>query len=230
MIRLRRSEDRGHANHGWLDTYHTFSFGNYYDPNHMGFRTLRVINQDRIAPSAGFGTHPHRDMEILTYMVEGSLEHRDSTGGGSVIRAGDLQRMTAGSGIRHSEYNASAAEHAHLLQIWIHPFEPGLEPSYQDVRDVRRPGELRLVAGPAGLDAPAVINQDVRVYLGVLEDGNQASLDLEPNRAAWVHVARGTITLNGTTLNAGDGAAVEDEFHLEIASEGASECMVFDLA
>src|SRR3954468_6316392 len=206
MIRIRKSADRGHFNHGWLDTYHSFSFGRYYDPRFMGFRSLRVINEDRVVPGQGFGTHPHRDMEIVTYVLDGALAHKDSLGTGSTIRPGELQRMTAGTGITHSEFNPSEAEPVHLYQIWLMPEREGLEPSYEQrafPEDERR-NRLRLVASPDGHDGSLTIRQDARLYLGTLDGGREVSHELMPGRHAWLQVLRGDLTLNGMALSAGD--------------------------
>ncbi|MBD3334925.1 MAG: pirin family protein [Candidatus Eisenbacteria bacterium] len=233
MIRMRPAGERGHANHGWLDTRHTFSFANYYDPEHMGFRSLRVINEDRVQPGAGFGPHAHRDMEIITFVMEGALEHRDSMGTGSVLRADDIQRMSAGTGIVHSEYNHSKQNLLHFLQIWILPSERGLQPSYEQRTfdaDSKR-GRLRLVAAPGGRDRSLTLHQDARIYAGLLESGQELRRRLEPARHAWVQVVGGALKLNGHAMSAGDGAGIseEDELRLEASAEGA-EIIVFDLA
>lgn len=232
MIQVRRAEERGHANHGWLDTNFTFSFANYYDPRYMGFRSLRVINDDRIAGGGGFGTHGHRDMEIVTYILEGALEHRDSMGTGSVIRAGDVQRMSAGAGVQHSEFNGSKTDPAHLLQIWILPEEDGIEPAYEEkaFSDEEKRNRLRLIASRDGRDGSLTIHQDASILATVLENGNEVTHELEPNRHAWVHVARGSARLNGKRLEAGDGAAVSGERSLSLVGEDAAEVLVFDLA
>jgi redox-sensitive bicupin YhaK (pirin superfamily) len=228
MITIRGRNERGHFDHGWLNTYHTFSFDRYYDPRHMGFRALRVINEDRVAPGQGFGTHPHRDMEILTYILEGALEHKDSMGTGSIIRPGEVQRMSAGTGVTHSEFNPSKAEPVHLLQIWILPEVIGIQPSYEQKefkRDDLR-GKLRLVAARHPVEGAVKIHQDVRLFATVL-DGQDIKHQLAPGRYAWIQVARGSMALNGTTLTAGDGAAVSDEKMLELS--GSGEALVFDL-
>ena len=235
MIQVRRSDERGHADHGWLDTYHTFSFADYHDPRHMGFRSLRVLNDDKVAPAAGFPTHPHRDMEILTYVVEGALEHRDSSGGGSVIRPGDVQRMTAGRGIAHSEFNPSKELWTRLLQIWLLPEERGLEPGYEQKHfdEAGRRGKLRLVASRDGRDGSLTIHQDVAVHAGLLGPGDRAELPLAPGRHAWVQVVRGSVRLGGQELGQGDGAGISDEPAVELigaAEPGAAEVLVFDLA
>jgi redox-sensitive bicupin YhaK (pirin superfamily) len=232
MIQLRPSAERGHFNHGWLDTYHTFSFADYYDPAHMGFRSLRVINDDRVAPGQGFGMHGHRDMEIVTYILEGSLEHKDSMGNGSILRAGELQRMTAGTGVRHSEFNPSRSEPVHLYQIWLLPERTGLKPSYDQKAFAQneRQGKLRLVASPDGGDGSLTIHQDARLYLSILQEGEVVAHPLHPGRHAWVQVLRGNVDLNGHALFAGDGAAVSEEEKLVIESQDVSEILLFDLA
>jgi redox-sensitive bicupin YhaK (pirin superfamily) len=231
MITRRPADERGHANHGWLDTYHSFSFGEYLDPQQMGFRALRVINEDFVEPSRGFGMHPHADMEILTVVLEGALEHRDSLGNGSVIRPGDIQRMTAGTGIRHSEFNPSDEERVHLLQIWILPETRGLTPSYAEATfpAEERRGRLRLLASREGREGSVSMNRDVDLLGAVLEPGEAVTHDLRPGRFAWIQVARGAIDVNGTKLEAGDGAAVEAEERLEIRAESPSEVLLFDL-
>lgn len=232
MITTRPAEERGHFNFGWLDTYHSFSFGDYYDPNHMAFRALRVINEDFVQPGKGFGTHPHRDMEIVTYILEGALQHRDSLGNGSIIRPGDSQRMTAGRGIMHSEFNPSQTERTHLLQIWILPEQRGLEPGYEQKsfppHDKR--GKLRLLAARDGGDGAVSIHQDVRLYVGVLAVGEQLQYDIAPGRHAWIQVARGAVDLNGVALKQGDGGAVSEEQQLRIAATQDAEILLFDLA
>lgn len=232
MIRIRKSDERGHFHHGWLDTYHTFSFDQYYDPNFMGFRSLRVINEDRVQPGMGFPTHPHRDMEILTYPLEGALQHRDSMGTGSIIRPGELQRMSAGTGITHSEFNASRTEPVHLLQIWLLPERKGLKPSYEQKAfpEAERRGRLRLVASQDGRDGSLTVHQDVSLYAGLLEPGQKVTHRLEPSRSAWVQVARGKVHLNGSALEAGDGAAISKQQEIELGSEDAAEILLFDLA
>ena len=227
MIQIRKAKDRGHANHGWLDSWHSFSFADYHDPQHMGFSALRVINEDRVTPGEGFPTHPHRDMEIITYVLEGALEHKDSLGTGSVIRPGEVQRMSAGTGIRHSEYNHSQSEPVHFLQIWILPNVQGVKPGYEQKR-IELDGGLRLLASPDGRDGSVTIHQDARVYAARL-NGAAANHALAPGRRAWLQVARGTASLNGTTLHAGDGAAVEGESALRLAADGSAEVLLFDL-
>ena len=232
MINIRKSEDRGHFDLGWLDTYHTFSFDQYYDPAHMHFRSLRVLNEDRVQPSNGFPTHSHRDMEILTYILSGELEHSDSMGNGSVIRPGDVQRMSAGSGVSHSEFNPSVSETVHLLQIWILPEQHGMSPSYEEKHfsDEERRGRLRLIAANDGRDGAVTIHQDVQVYAAVLEAGQAVVHPLKENRHAWLQVARGTITLNEVELKQGDGARGSRESELRIAADDPAEVLLFDLA
>jgi redox-sensitive bicupin YhaK (pirin superfamily) len=229
MITVRPATDRGHADHGWLDTYHTFSFADYFDPRHMGYRALRVINDDKVAAGRGFGTHPHRDMEIITYVLEGAVRHNDSMGTGSVIRPGEVQRMSAGTGVAHSEYNASDKERLHLLQIWIQPKERGITPSYEQKAFPRaeKQGKLRVVASPDGRAGSVTIHAEATVYAGLFDQGEHA--EHEPEGHAWVHVARGTVSVNGKTLSAGDGAAIEDE-SVRIEGIDAAEVLVFDLA
>jgi len=232
MISIRRSAERGHFDFGWLDTYHTFSFGEYYDPRHMGFRTLRVINEDFVAPGAGFPTHGHRDMEIVTYVLEGGLSHRDSMGNGSTIRPGDVQRMSAGTGVRHSEFNGSEEERVHLLQIWILPSETGIKPGYEEKKfeDDEKRNRLRVVASPDGRDGSVMIHQDVEIYVALLEDGRAVSHELRPGRHAWLQVARGAVELNGREeLEQGDGAAVSGEGQITITGRGPAEVLLFDL-
>lgn len=232
MMKLRRAEDRGHAQHGWLDSQHTFSFADYYDATQMGFRALRVINEDRVQPGAGFGTHPHRDMEIVSYVLEGGLAHRDSLGTGSTLRPGDVQRMSAGTGVTHSEFNASSSEPVHFLQIWLLPERPGLTPGYEQKHfaAAERQGRLRLLASPEGNDGSLTIHQDVRLYGALLDAGQKAELPLAPGRHAWVQVARGTLKVNGHTLQAGDGAALSAEDQLALEGVHPAEVLVFDLA
>jgi redox-sensitive bicupin YhaK (pirin superfamily) len=232
MIAVRPAAERGHADHGWLDTRHTFSFASYHDPRHMGFRSLRVINEDRVKPGEGFGTHAHRDMEILTWVLEGALEHKDSMGNGSVIRPGDLQRMSAGTGVTHSEFNPSREEPVHFLQIWLLPRERGLPPGYEQkgFPEEERRGRLRLIAAGDGRDGAVTIHQDADLWTALLEPGESVRHALAPGRYAWLHVARGAVSLNGSTLGAGDGAAVSDEAALEIAGAADAEVMLFDLA
>jgi redox-sensitive bicupin YhaK (pirin superfamily) len=232
MIRVRKAAERGHFDHGWLDTYHTFSFADYYDPAHMGFRSLRVINDDRVAPSQGFGMHGHRDMEIVTYVLDGALEHRDSMGNGAVLRPGELQHMTAGTGVRHSEFNPSDREEVHLYQIWLLPERRGLQPSYEQKAfpEEERRGTLRLVASPTGEHGSLTIRQDARLYLSTLGARETVAHTLEPGRHAWLQVLRGRVGLNGHPLSAGDGATVSKEERLEIGGQDDAEVMLFDLA
>ena len=234
MIRIRPSDARGHANHGWLDTYYTFSFSNYYDPRHMGFRDLRVINEDWVGAGKGFGAHPHRDMEIITYIIEGELSHRDSTGTEATIKQHDVQRMSAGTGVVHSEYNDSDKP-VHLLQIWIMPEANDLQPSYEDRAFARaeKQNQLRLIASHDGRDGSTRINQDASVYASLLDSGNSLDLELQSGRHAWVQLISGELAVNGTRLSAGDGAAVSDESKLTLTSvgnNGAAAFLLFDLA
>ena len=230
MKTIRRSEDRGHLNHGWLDTYHSFSFGDYYDPNNMGFRSLRVINDDKVAPGEGFGTHPHRDMEIITYILKGSLEHKDSMGNGRVIQAGEFQYMAAGTGVTHSEFNPSSREEVHLLQIWIVPEKRGLKPAYAE-RDAKtvKAGQVALIASGNGRDSSMKINQDADLLLARLEPGQTATHSLAAGRNAWVHVAEGELTLNGETLRAGDSAALTNEPAIQLTGVKSAQALIFDL-
>jgi redox-sensitive bicupin YhaK (pirin superfamily) len=231
MIQLRKSSERGHARHGWLESRHTFSFADYYDPHQMGFRALRVINEDRVEPGQGFGTHAHRDMEIVTTVLSGALEHRDSLGNGSVIRPGDVQRMSAGTGIEHSEVNASKSERVHFLQIWILPERPGLAPGYEQMHfdAASRRGALRLVGSRDGRDGSVRIHQDVALYAALADAGQALELPLRPGRHAWVQLAKGALSLNGVDLAAGDGAAASDERILRLLAREPSEVLVFDL-
>ena len=234
MITVRRSEERGHFDHGWLDTRHTFSFAGYQDPAHMGFRALRVINEDRVLPGEGFGTHGHRDMEILSYVLSGVLAHRDSSGGGGELRPGEVQRMSAGTGIRHSEFNGSKEGRVHFLQVWLLPDRPGHQPSYEQrtFPAPERQNRLRLVASPDGAEGSTVIHQDARVYATLLAQGRALEHPLAAARHAWIQVARGDVEVNGTRLAAGDGAALSDEQLLKISATGPGEAelLVFDLA
>ena len=229
MLRVRKANERGHFDHGWLDTYHTFSFADYYDPNFLGFRDLRVINEDRVAPGGGFPTHGHRDMEIVTYVLEGALAHRDSMGTGSVIRPGEVQRMSAGTGVMHSEMNASKEEPVHFLQIWLLPERRGLEPEYgqKAFPAAERDGRLRLVASNDGRDGSLAVHQDVDLFASTLRDGSEIRHQLRSGRGAWLQVARGEIDLNGQKVAAGDGVAIEDERELVI--RGSGELLLFDL-
>ena len=231
MIRLRKADERGHADHGWLKSFHTFSFADYRDPAHTSFRSLRVMNEDWVQPGQGFGMHPHRDMEIITYVLEGALEHKDSMGNGEVLRPGELQRMSAGTGILHSEFNPSAAEAVHLYQIWLFPDRRGHEPSYEQTEfaaDEKR-GRLRLVASPDGEQGSLTIHQDARVYLSLLEPGQQVTHELRPGRHAWLQVLRGDVDLPGHALAAGDGVAVSEEQALAFRAATPAEVMLFDL-
>jgi redox-sensitive bicupin YhaK (pirin superfamily) len=232
MITLRPARERGHAEHGWLDSHHTFSFADYYDPKQMGFRSLRVINEDRVQPGRGFGTHPHRDMEIVSYVLDGALEHKDSMGTGSIIRPGDVQRMTAGTGVLHSEFNHSKSEGVHFLQIWIVPERRGIAPSYEQKSfpEGDRRNQLRLVASRDGRGGSLTVHQDVALYAGLLDAGASVAHALAPGRHAWVQVARGEVTLNGKRLAEGDGASVSGEEQLAIEASRPSELLVFDLA
>jgi len=232
MLTLRKNTDRGHANHGWLDTWHTFSFAGYHDPEHMGFSDLRVINDDRVQPAQGFGTHGHRDMEIITYVLEGALEHKDSMGNGSVIRPGNVQRMSAGNGVRHSEFNASRSEPVHLLQIWIEPNVTGIAPGYEEKNftDDEKRGRLRLIASPDGRDGSVTIHQDALLYAALLDGKDKATHALAAGRKAYVHVARGEVKLNGEPLTGGDGVRIVDEKNLELSDARNAEVLLFDLA
>jgi len=232
MLTIRKSNDRGHADHGWLNTYHTFSFGGYRDPKHMSFRSLRVLNEDRVKPGHGFPEHEHDNMEIVSYVVSGALEHKDSLGTGSVIRPGDVQRMTAGSGVTHSEFNSSKSDSVHFLQIWLFPEKRGIEPSYEQKNFslAERTGRLRLVASRDGADGSLRVHQDERLFASILKPGDRVQHELASARHAWVQVIRGSISVNGQDLTAGDGAALSDETLLTIASKGESELLVFDLA
>ena len=231
MLDLRRSEDRGGADHGWLKSRHTFSFGDYYDPKHVEFGVLRVINEDRVAPEGGFGTHGHRDMEIVSYVLEGQLGHRDSMGNGSVMVPGDVQRMSAGSGVLHSEMNPSSSEPVHFLQIWIRPSAEGIVPSYEQKHFTpeQKRGVLRLVASADGADGSVRIHQDVRVYAGLFDGAERAELSLAAKRRAYVHLARGSLKVNGLALAAGDGLKVSDVSTLTVSDGRAAEVLVFDL-
>ena len=232
MISVRKAAERGHFNFGWLDTYHTFSFDQYYDPRFMGFRSLRVINEDRVQPGHGFPTHAHRDMEIITYVLAGGLAHKDSMGNGSVIRPGDVQRMSAGAGVRHSEANPSTSDPVHLLQIWIMPNRLGSAPGYEQkfFADEEKRGRLRLIASPDGRDGSVTVQQDARLHAALLEPGQEAVYELRAERHAWVQVARGTIELNGQELEQGDGAAVSAEERLTFVAREPAEVLLFDLA
>jgi len=233
MLTLRKAEERGRANFGWLDSRHSFSFGHYHDPAHMGFGPLRVINDDRVAPGAGFPTHPHADMEIISYVLEGALAHKDSLGTGSVIRPGDVQRMSAGSGIRHSEFNASKSEPAHFLQIWILPERRGLEPGYEQktFAEEEKRGKLRLVGSRDGRDGSVTIHRDVDLYASLLDDAQSVTHTLKSGRLAWVQVARGTAKLNGEQLYPGDGVAIQQPGTIDITgTSDEAEVLLFDMA
>ncbi|HWJ18621.1 MAG TPA: pirin family protein [Geobacterales bacterium] len=232
QVTVRKSDDRGKANFGWLQSRHSFSFGHYYDPGHMGFGPLRVINEDRVAPGGGFPTHPHRDMEIISYVLDGALEHKDSLGTGSVIRPGDVQRMSAGSGVRHSEYNASSKEPVHFLQIWIIPEREGLKPGYEQkgFEAAEKRGKLRLIGSRSGRDGSVTIHQDADLYATLLERGESVTHALKAGRSAWVQVASGSIAVNGQKLEAGDGMAVEGAGDLSLEAEASAEVLLFDMA
>lgn len=232
MLRIRKSTERGHADHGWLNTYHSFSFAGYYDPKQMGFRALRVINEDRVQPKEGFPTHPHRDMEIITYVLEGALEHKDSMGNGSVIRPGEVQRMSAGTGITHSEFNHSGSELVHFLQIWIVPEKNGVTPGYEQTffPDGEKRKNLRLIASRDGRNGSVTINQDVNLYAALLETGEELVHPLPDNRHAWLQVARGSVTVNGSLLDQGDGVAVSGEEQVIVTGREKAEVLLFDLA
>lgn len=231
VIQIRRSQERGHANHGWLDSFHTFSFANYYDPQFMGFRDLRVINEDRIAAGSGFGTHPHKDMEIITYVIEGALAHKDSMGNSTDIHAGEVQRMSAGTGVQHSEHNPKVDQLCHLLQIWIMPQARGIEPSYgqKSFADQLSAADLTLVISRDGREGSITINQDVNLYVGKWEGGRSVEFSLDPRRYAWLQVIAGDLSLNGETLHSGDGAAVASESVLKLDSRGPVHFLLFDL-
>jgi hypothetical protein len=230
MMNIRKADERGHANHGWLDTYHTFSFADYYDPNWTGFRSLRVINDDLVMPGMGFGTHPHRDMEIITYILSGQLEHKDSMGNGRVIRAGDVQYMAAGTGVQHSEFNPSSEEAVRLLQIWIRPDTKGVKPRYAEKSFANAaPGALQLVTSKTGRDGSIAIHQDADLWLAKLSAGQSVTHSLASGRHAWVHVAEGEVTLNGQTLTGGDAAALSEEASIELSAKKPAQVLLFDL-
>ena len=231
MLTVRPARERGHADHGWLDSYHSFSFADYHDPAHMGFGPLRVINEDRVRPGMGFGTHGHRDMEIVSYVLDGQLAHRDSMGNGSVVVPGDVQRMSAGRGVTHSEVNPSASDGGHFLQIWIEPAERGVAPSYEQatVPPAAKRGRLALLAAPAGEGGAVAIHQDARLYAGTFDGAETATHALAAGRRAYVHVARGTATVNGLPLGAGDAAKLDGERAVHIESGRAADVLVFDL-
>ena len=232
MMTIRKAADRGHADHGWLDSHHTFSFADYYDPSHMGFRNLRVINDDRVEAGRGFGSHPHRDMEIISYVLEGALAHKDSMGTGAVIRPGDVQRMSAGTGVVHSEFNASKSEGVHFLQIWLLPAQRGIQPGYEqkNFSDEDKRGTLKLVASPDGSNGSITIHTNARVYAGVFGNAQHAEIPLAKERGAWVHVARGNAKVNDQVLQAGDGVAIEGEASVRVDGIDEGEVIVFDLA
>lgn len=231
MIALRTGAQRGHANHGWLDSLHSFSFADYYDPEHMGYSVLRVINEDWVQPGTGFGTHGHRDMEIITYILEGELEHKDSMGNGSIIVPGDVQRMSAGKGVMHSEYNPSREKPVHLLQIWIEPNVTGIAPSYEQrhIAPDEKRGRLRLIASADGRDGSVTIHQDAAVYATLLDGTDDVTHTLSPARRAYVHVARGRVRVNGETLTAGDAAKIDDEEAITLDKARDAEVLLFDL-
>ncbi|HUS66563.1 MAG TPA: pirin family protein [Kofleriaceae bacterium] len=228
---IRRADERGHADHGWLDSHHTFSFADYYDPAHMGFRALRVINEDRVQPARGFGTHSHSDMEIVTYVLDGELAHKDSLGNEGVIRPGDVQRMSAGTGVTHSEFNGSSDRLVHFLQIWILPAKRGQKPGYEQKAfpEAERRGALRLIASPDGRDGSVTIHQDAEIHATLLGADQRATLELRPGRAAWIHVARGAATAAGQPLGAGDALALEEPGTVELVGRDSAEILVFDL-
>lgn len=229
-MKIRRSNERGYADHGWLRSYHTFSFANYMDPNHMGFRALRVINEDRVAPGRGFGAHPHRDMEIISYVLDGEMEHKDNMGNGEIMRPGDVQRMSAGTGVLHSEFNPSRENGLHFLQIWIETAQRGIQPSYEQKHfpNAERQGQWRLVISPDGHDGSVSVNQDVNLYASLLSAGDHIAAP--SSRHKWLHVVKGTIEVNGERLTTGDAAAFTPEEHVELTSSDASEVLLFDLA
>nr|ACN58768.1 pirin-like protein [uncultured bacterium BLR8] len=231
MQEIRRSNERGHAQHGWLDSFHSFSFADYFDPEHVEFGPLRVINEDRVAAGAGFGTHGHRDMEIISYVLEGELAHKDSLGNGSTLRPGDVQRMSAGTGVMHSEFNPSPSTPVHFLQIWIQPAERGITPGYEEKRfdDAQKRGRLRLIASPDGAEASVRIHQDARVYAGLFDGTEQARFALQPGRRVYVHIARGSIAVNGQRLDAGDALKARDLERIELADGEQAEVLLFDL-
>ena len=232
MITVLPSSERFHTEAGWLDSHHSFSFADHYDPERLGFRALRVINDDRVQPARGFGSHSHRDMEIITYVLSGELAHKDSMGNGSIIRPGEVQRMSAGTGVVHSEMNPSRTEPVHFLQIWVVPDRSGHEPGYEQklFPDAERRGKLRVVASPDGRDGSVTVHQDALVHASLLERGERVSYSLPPTRHAWVHVARGTVDVNGQSLREGDGAAISDEDRLDLTARESSEVLLFDLA
>ncbi len=232
MLNVHKAKDRGHANHGWLNSYHTFSFANYYDPRFMGHGNLRVINDDTVAPGKGFGTHPHRDMEIISYVLEGAMEHKDSMGNGSVIRPGDVQRMSAGTGVTHSEYNHSKSEPVHFLQIWLLPNASGQQPGYEQkfFSDEEKRGRLRLVASETGRDGSVSLNQNADIYAGLFDGAESAVFQVRPNRDFWLHVARGSLSVDGQLLHAGDGGALSGPGELSFSNGQKAEVLLFDMA
>ncbi|MEL6184777.1 MAG: pirin family protein [Myxococcota bacterium] len=232
MYQIRRSNERGHADHGWLNSHHTFSFAEYYDPRHMGFGPLRVINEDRVAGGAGFPTHPHRDMEIISYVLDGGLEHKDSMGTGSVIRPGDVQRMSAGTGVLHSEYNASKQDPVHFLQIWIVPERAGIEPSYEQKAfdPAEKKNKFRLLASRNGEEGSVTVHQDAKLLGATLDAGVELEQPLDPNRKAWLHVARGSVVVEGETLEAGDAMALVEASKIRLEGKDKAELLLFDLA
>lgn len=232
MIFLRPAQERGHADHGWLESYHTFSFADYYDPDFMGFRALRVINEDRVQPGRGFGSHPHRDMEIISYVLSGALEHKDSMGNGSIIRPGDVQRMSAGTGVIHSEFNASSTELVHFLQIWLLPVRRGIAPSYEQksFSEEELRGRFRRVASPDGAEGSVTIHTDASLHVGRFDRGESVTFDLSPERFAWVHVARGRVEVQGHQLVAGDALALAEEREVRVQGGEGGEVLLFDLA
>ncbi|MBD2077319.1 pirin family protein [Phormidium sp. FACHB-592] len=232
MLTVRKAEDRGHANHGWLDSYHSFSFANYYDPQHMGFRSLRVINEDMVAPAKGFPTHPHRDMEIITYVVSGAVAHKDSIGNTEKVGAGGVQRFSAGTGITHSEFNPSTTEGLHLLQIWLLPERQGITPSYEqkEFPAATKRNQWRAIANREATDGAVKLHQDAAIYATILEPGEQLTYTLQADRHAWVQIVQGEVTLNGTTLDKGDAAAISNATELAFAASTDAEILLFDLA
>ncbi|MBX9681370.1 MAG: pirin family protein [Gemmataceae bacterium] len=232
MLRVRRAGERGHAGHGWLDTYHTFSFGDYHDPKNMGFRALRVINEDVVAPAMGFGMHGHRDMEIVTYVLEGALQHKDSMGNGETLRPGEFQRMSAGTGVRHSEFNASQTEPVHLYQIWLLPAKAGIQPSYEQkfFANDEKQNRFRVVASPDAAEGSLKIHQDASILLALVDAGKTVEYPLLAGRHAWLQVLRGSVTVNGTALQTSDAVAVSEEAKVTIVGDTTAEVMLFDLA
>ena len=232
MIEVRRSQERGHAEHGWLDSFHSFSFAGYHDPDHMGFGALRVINEDRVQPGQGFGTHSHRDMEIISYVLEGGLAHKDSMGNGSVIRRGDVQRMSAGTGVSHSEFNASDRDPVHFLQIWIEPSVRSVKPSYEEKKfdDASKRGNLRLIASPDGRDGSVTIHQDANLYAALVDGADALAFEQKPGRMTYVHVIKGEVEVNGQPLSGGDAIKIAGESRIRIANARSAEVMLFDLA